>query len=375
MKIIDRYLLRNFWMTFLIILLATYCILLITEIFSNVGEMMANNTTLGTAATYFWYAMPYKLLKVAPIAVMLAVLFSLGMLARNQELLAFLASGVSAYRIAAPLLVSGLAISMVMIGLNESVVHEFQQRAKRLDRIWIAGKKAGGQFSDVARKGEGARFFVVSEYDSTQDEMTTATIITLNPETFRFQRALFMPRAKWEGRDQETGRDRWMAYKPTERIFDAQGDLIAFHELASDDGSPYYELELEPGFNELLRADRKPDEMNAINLLRYIRNKERINEPVNHYWTDFWMRIFFPFACLVMIINGIPYAMRAQSGRTMLAGFGLGILCVMLYYVATAVMLAMAEEGLIWSWTASGLPLLLFTAAGLHQIKRCAFSH
>ena len=57
---------------------------------------------------YFFYLASYLFYQLAPLAALVAVLVTLGVMTKNNELVAFKAGGISLYRISLPLLLAGL---------------------------------------------------------------------------------------------------------------------------------------------------------------------------------------------------------------------------------------------------------------------------
>ena len=374
-KLIDRYLLKNFWFSFLIVFVICYMVLLVSELFGNMGDMLQNETPLPIIIQFFWFVLPFKMLKVMPIVIMLAVLFSFGFLARNLEILAMNSSGMSIYRVSAPIIASALFIALTMIVLNETIIYDYQQKAEEYERFWIEGDEPVVNYKNVFRKGEGMRFFVVDSYNKEYQQMTKAAIISLNPESWRVSGVEFTNLASFQDYDKEKDKDIWLFEGAFNRKFEDSGRQSGFTFLTDpEDEMDYTEVALEPGLNELLKIVKEPEQMNARDLSQFILNMERIGEPTAKFRVGLWLRVLFPFACIVMILNGLPYALRAQSGRNMLAGFGWGFVCILAFYATTGFMLSLGERGTVLPWMATALPIVAFSIFGLYQMKKCSFS-
>src|SRR2546430_12125115 len=72
---------------------------------------------------YFRYLAPYLLYQLAPLGALVAVLVTMGIMSKNNEIVAIKASGISMYRLAVPLLLSGLALAGTMVVLDRSEEH------------------------------------------------------------------------------------------------------------------------------------------------------------------------------------------------------------------------------------------------------------
>src|SRR5258708_28629251 len=77
---------------------------------------------------YFWYLTPYLLYQLAPLAALVAVLVTLGVMSKNNEIVACKASGISLYRLAMPLLLARLTLAATMIILDDVYLPYTNQR-------------------------------------------------------------------------------------------------------------------------------------------------------------------------------------------------------------------------------------------------------
>src|SRR5256885_17204813 len=71
---------------------------------------------------YFRYLAPYLLYQLAPLGALVAVLVTLGIMSKNNEIVAIKASGISMYRLAEPFLLEGLTHALALIGLCDTIL-------------------------------------------------------------------------------------------------------------------------------------------------------------------------------------------------------------------------------------------------------------
>src|SRR5436190_23617002 len=102
--------------------------------------------TVGEVAQYFLIRTPELLVTILPIALLLALLYSLTNHGRHNELIAMRAAGLSVSRISVPYLVIGLLASAALFYLNETLVPDSAARAEALktthlvtaaDKEWV----------------------------------------------------------------------------------------------------------------------------------------------------------------------------------------------------------------------------------------------
>src|SRR4051812_4885433 len=117
--ILDRYLFREFVLAFVAVMSFCTLLLLVASIFDRFSEILEFGAPMSTVVMYFLTSLPGQLMHVIPIAAMLAVLFSIGSLARTNEVLAMLTSGVHGLRLSLPIIFGGIIIVVGTFCLNE----------------------------------------------------------------------------------------------------------------------------------------------------------------------------------------------------------------------------------------------------------------
>ncbi len=182
MKIIDTYLIKEFLYTFIGVLFICAIILLVYMIIESYDEILENKPGFYYTFSYFANSLPFKLIEVVPLAVVISVLFTVGTLAKNKEILALSFSGMSTVRIAMPLFCAGAMISILTIYFNEAVVPGCEERAGYIEQAFIRGKgeKIITKTKDIFVKGSGQRFYMMRDFDSRHNIMSQPTILDLN---------------------------------------------------------------------------------------------------------------------------------------------------------------------------------------------------
>src|SRR5579871_3909294 len=145
MNIIDRYLYRTVLlytgmaMTVLLTLAALFVFL------SQQGDIGVGSYSAGDAFLFTFLNLPQQAFELLPIGALIGALMGLGALAAGSELVVTRASGVSVWRLAWPVGLAGLTLSLVMFGIGEYVAPPLAQFAKR--------EKTTSKLSDVSFAG------------------------------------------------------------------------------------------------------------------------------------------------------------------------------------------------------------------------------
>ncbi len=105
MQIIDTYILAGFLFYFVLLLVSFVLMYQFFQFFTLLSDMIKNNIPMSHMLSYHFFLTPRLVYQFAPVAVLAAVLVVFGVMAKNNEVTAFKACGISVYRLAAPVLV------------------------------------------------------------------------------------------------------------------------------------------------------------------------------------------------------------------------------------------------------------------------------
>ena len=81
------------------------------------------------SVAFFFYNIPFIISEIAPMATLLSVLLTLGILAKHGEITAIKAGGVKLFNALMHLFITGLIISGSLFIMNETVTPAMNKRA------------------------------------------------------------------------------------------------------------------------------------------------------------------------------------------------------------------------------------------------------
>ncbi len=149
MKILDRYIAKNFMVGYIIAFCVLIGLRIIIELFVNLDEF-AEHADLGLW-TVAWHVITFYACQttlyfrdIAGVIIVVAAAFSLGRMVRANELVAIIASGVSAKRIVGPILVLALFFTGLSVANQELLIPSISHKLVRDE-----DKFAGGESYDV----------------------------------------------------------------------------------------------------------------------------------------------------------------------------------------------------------------------------------
>jgi lipopolysaccharide export system permease protein len=346
MRILDKHLIRQFCFVLLFSLIAFWVIFLIVDLVENLDKFIDRHTTLLVVIKYYLFYTPYIVVLALPVAMLLSCLFSLGQMAKHNELTAMKSAGISLYRILFPLFVLSFMISVFTLIVGESVIPFTYQRMMDVKTVEIEKGKRDVDLllQDVFVQGGGGIIFHLASYD-TKAKMGTDVLVQ-RFEDNRIKEEIQARKTRWTD-------NGWLFENGVEMVFsDSLVTTPAFDSVDRSDTSspapPPQErivggIEKYEAFDKLLRLDlkvkpealtkrqKKPDEMGYFELYKYVKTKERSGQLVAKEATDLNLKISFPLVNFIIVLFGAPIA--ANPKRSGLAiGFAISLFIAFVYY-------------------------------------------
>lgn len=340
MQILDRYLIRQFLFALLFSLIAFWVIFLVVDLVEHLDTYIDRHATLFMVLKYYFYYTPYIITLSLPVAMLLSCLFSLGQLAKHQELLAMKSAGISLYRILLPLFALALLISLFTIFFGGSIVPFTYQKMLEVKAVEIGREAKGEGFlhRNVFVQGEGDRIFHLDVYND--EKKTGSGVLVQQFEGNRLKEEIQAKTLSWVG-------NGWVFGDGIQRIFTtASSESVRSGESVPTESTSLDELvgtEEYKTFDKLLRLDlkikpeafaqrqKKSEEMGYFELSNYVKIKERSGQMVAKETTELYLKISFPFVNFIIVLFGAPLA--ANPKRSGLAiGFAISLFISFVYY-------------------------------------------
>ena len=139
-KLLNRYVLREHLGPLVFSLAALTSLMLLNYIAKEFGKLAGKGLRWSVIGEFFALAVPFTVAMTLPMAVLVATLYAFGRLAAENEITALKASGVGINRLLGPVLLGGMALSLVMVFFNDQVLPRANHRLRNLQED-IAQKK------------------------------------------------------------------------------------------------------------------------------------------------------------------------------------------------------------------------------------------
>lgn len=352
MRILTRYLAREFTWHFFLALGGFSTIYLVVKFFERINAFLYNKAPLPMMGWYFLYNIPSIIFQVAPPAILLGSIVTLGTMSRHSEIMAMKAGGISLLRITAPILGVVLLIYFGLLGMNEYLVPAANQEA-RIMRDWILTQKkptAAFKQSQIWIHSH-QKIYNIRVYHPEKDILEGVTIYRFD-SGFHLVERVDARIAQWKG-------GRWVFSQASKTDFPPNGDPVRKQ-------VPELVLNLSESPADFRVAEINPDEMNHRQLRDYVHKIERDGYNADKYRTAMHTAFSFPFIAVIMAFFGIPLALRREKGAGLALGVGLSILISFLCFVVFSFCQELGKAGMLPPFMAAWLGNLIFALVSLY---------
>src|SRR5579863_1814011 len=361
-RILDEYVVREFLNTFLIVMAGFIMLLVVFTFFELVGDILRNRPHLATVGAYLVNLTPKLLYDTAPLAVLVAVLVTFGVLNRNSEIVAMKATGISLYRLVVPIVSIAVVLAVTLFLFDEFYLPQANRRQEALRNIikgrppqtvlhpeqkWIFGSP---------HPGEPGRIFYYQFFDSDQNEFGNLSIFEFNQSSFQLTRRIFAARAVWDA-----AHSSWRFETGWVRDFDGE---IQYHEFR---GTTFAEIHEDPGYFK--KEAFQSQEMNFGQLRRYISDLRQSGFDTMRLRVALWHKLAYPLTSVVMAVLAIPFAL-SMGRRGSLTGIAIAIAVALAYQVVDGLYGAMGNVNYLPASIAAWSPDVLFGMLGGYMLLR-----
>lgn len=351
MPIVTRYLLREIFKVMVAILLIVIAIYIFIDFIEKSGKFVQAGLPLQRTIAYFIYNIPLIVSQIAPIVVLLSILVALGLMNKNNEILALKSCGVSIYVLLKPLLVLGLVMASILFFISNSIV---PMAARKANQIWmeeVRGKKATLTAAEhnIWINGND-RITHIGFYDPVQNIIKDVTLYIFDDD-FRLIRRL----------DAEGGRytpNGWDLSSIMDQRLEPDTDNYAVSQLKSKT------INLDFSVEDLKRLAAKSEELNFTSLNKYIQKVESEGYDATVYRVDLHGKLAFPFVCVIMSILGIGIALRGNLTDGVAVGVAYGIGLSFLYWIMMSFCTSLGYGGLLPPFLAAWITNFIFMTLG-----------
>src|SRR5216110_3412796 len=355
MRRLDRYVVRYFLQAYLYCIAGFTSIWFIFDVSDNISTFLDQRISRLLILQYYLTQVPQILVILLPVALLLALLFSLGRMSRSNEIVSMLTAGVSLPRVLAPLIGMGLLTVAASFALNYALAPHAEMAKKN--------------FIATARSHQ---FTVQGQIFRNRTDLRTWFVQSFRPGHNVFNNVQVL---------QQDNHDNIVAnyltpratYHPETKTWELDQVKVVHYDDAGNiaDEKMYPSLKIDNWSETPFRlgsANVRAEYLSFPELRQYLHfNSDFPPTLLAPFRTHLQYRLALPWTCLVVVCIAAPLGI-GYSRRGVLSSVAAAVVLVFSMNFLVHLFLALGEGARVPGWIAAWAPNLLFTAIGLYLL-------
>ena len=412
--VLDGYILREFLIKYCILMLVFVLLFVLSDVYNSISDFLEAEAPIREIVLYLGAKLPGNIRFILPISMLLGCMWCMATFGKNLEITAMRASGVSLFRCGVPIFAAGLVVTGVNIYFNEFLVPRTEKEAERIyarsaerrvhvqnllayrspdgrrhwlfktfvrgeaqnnvtlrtfwDRYLISqfiGEPGSSAFRERVRRVMPSRAAAILSLDPAGQKAAVFRALNGRKVDIFAQKTNFHPEdGKWVFLDGFfVSFDRKDEYDTS-----ASRGTSAVHPEEKYGKVTFTSAQIPERPDDITNAVREKDDLSTAVILDLVRRNPNMPERVRKiYWTLFFYRISFPWACLIAVFLGIPLATKNERTGSLLAVIS-AVVIIVAFIVIAQVFLILGKAGLCPPVIAGTLPTLCFIAFGIWRV-------
>lgn len=359
MRTLDKYLIKEFLKTFVVMFLASSILFIVIDIIDQLSKMLKYGATLDQAALYYVLRLPYLLTLTSPVIMLLTGLFLMNNLAKYNESIAIRAAGISIKRMLLPLIFIGLVVSIVIGWFGDVVLPKAEERRQILYQVEI---KKGDLKDKMLRtkiffqEGDDTHNFVAF-FNGHSEEMKVIDKTIVSPDFSSILYRSEASNATWDNNE-------WKYNELYQREFD-KGALAKYQYESEYKGKVMTITPL-----EFIRSGKPTLSMNYRELSAYIERLKKLNDNYSKELVDLYMKISFPLANLIILFFSFPIVSSSTRSKNRGYIFMLGLMVCFIFLITLEISRSLGYSEVLSPLVAAWAPNALFALVGLYFLYK-----
>ncbi len=357
-QILDSYVLGSFLFYFVVTLFCLVAMVQVYTFFELLGDIVKNNIPMSHVMKYHLYLTPSLIYSTLPIAVLVSILATFGVMTKNNEVTAFKACGISVRRLGVPVLLMSGALSALLFAFDYSYIPQANQIQ---DGILNEIKGRPGQtYLHPERKWiiHDYRIFYFKYFDPSEKLMVEPYVFELDPGSFHVVREISANRARWQ---QNINAWVWEQGQAS--------NICGVDECNHQTFTATTFAEVTETPDDFLKEVKQDKQMNYVELARYIRELQETGFDTIKLHLQYYKKFAVPVFALIMALISVPFGFLVGN-RGAMTGIGVGMGVAMTYLATGLLFDQFGNVNLLPPMVAAWAPDTVFSVAGLYLMLR-----
>ncbi|OJW67356.1 MAG: permease [Candidatus Amoebophilus sp. 36-38] len=349
MKLLDRYILKKFLLSFLFILCLIIVIIMLIDITEKNEYFIRHNLTFKEIAEYYYSFLPFMTNLVTPITVFITTVFVTSRLSQRTEIIAILSGGISFLRFLMPYLLGASILAIFSFILTGWVLADANKKRVAFEIEYIDSPYRTSS-KNLHVKLSSDTYLYVGYYRSYNGLGTDVTLETI--QDHQLVEKLSAKAIRWK---EESG--KWEIKDWMHRKIDGMDEYITSGavldttlNLHPDDFS------VNPKLHEMLTLTELDQHIQKL--------KAKGTDNLSFFLTEKYVRYMSPFAVIILTLMGVVVSARKSRGGMGLQialGFILAIIYIAFFLFARGAANVKGNNLLLTVW----MPNIVFSMVSL----------
>ncbi len=355
MTLLKRYVLGHFIKVYLLTASGLIGVFLIVDFFERIDEFMVKDAPMIDLVSYYAFKIPFIAFYMAPQGVLLATVITLASLAKNNELTAMKACGISVTGITFPIIGASIVISLLILASNEFLAPITNQK---MNYIFYGKIRAEPSYGKIPRenlwfKSANGDIWNIEYFDANKSTLKDVIILKPGADHSIVQRI--------DARQAIWSINKWEFLDGYVRHFNEEG-------LQSTEQFEKKTFPTPETPKNLAKVRKRPEEMSLREMYRKIQVQTREGKDTSLKWIELQRNFSYPFISVVMALLAIPLSIRSSRHGGLLFSVGVNIAMGFAFSFLYAISISLGRGGTFDPILAAWGPNLLFTVLGFYLL-------
>jgi len=351
---IDKYILKKFLYTYILIQLLFVPIAIVVNLADNIDKLLAKNVPFSEILDHYYNFSIYFSSSLLPLFLFLAITWFTSKLSSNSEIIALYSSGVSLKRILRPYMIGSLIIAIFSLLTGMYVVPESTKKYNDFSYKYLKGNRKAINNKNIFRKINENEYIFLTQFNQKNNVGTNFTLENFTGERLNFKISStsirFIPELK-----------KYRLNNYSKRIITDSIDIIqnrrTFDTIFSfnvDDLTPLNYVAESLNYNELI---------SFINI-----EKSRGSTNIERYMVVKYKKWSIPFSIFILTLIGFSVSAEKRRGGTGV-NLAFGICIAMIYVFFDKIFGVLAQQSDLSPILAVWLPNIFFGLLAIYLVR------
>ncbi len=363
MGILFWYVVRHYSKILMLCLAGLTTIYLVVDFFEKLRKFLRHDAELSSVFMYFVLKTPEVVYTVTPFAVLMASLLAIGLLNRHHEITAMRSCGVSILHVTMPILAVGSLTTVILLECTAVVVPLANARAEYIRTVEIGHKPQSFSFrtDNLWLRFQTDSIMHVQRVDPEGNRLHQVTLYRMD-DHFRLREFTSSASASFAAGQWALQQVTQRAIGPHGRVHLTQHPTLPLNlSLTPDDIKTWISL--------------KPEQMTLSQLGTHIEHVRHEGHKTARLLTDYWGRMAFACATLIMTVLGMSIGLLDIDAHTpgIARSIGLALGIGFVFWAVHLLSIGLGRSGALLPVVAAWITCVIFLIVSLNLFLRVRY--